>query len=100
VLLRALEPLEGVSDKTWGPGLLCRAMHVDRRLNGADLLGEELWIEQPRHGARVAIGRSARIGVDYAGVWARRPWRFFDRASCYVSTHRRRPTECRIASAS
>jgi len=99
VLLRALEPLEGIADKTWGPGLLCRAMQVDRRLNGADLLGRELWIEHPRRARRVAIGRSARIGVDYAGEWARRPWRFFDRASCYVSTIRRRPTECRPASA-
>ena len=97
VLLRALEPLDGITDKTWGPGLLCRAMHVDRRLNGADLLGAELWIERPRRAAPVAIGRSARIGVDYAGEWARRPWRFFDRASCYVSTIRRRPTECRPA---
>jgi DNA-3-methyladenine glycosylase len=99
VLLRALEPLDGITDKTWGPGLLCRAMHVDRRLNGADLRGRELWIERPRRTAAVAIGRSARIGVDYAGDWARRPWRFFDRASCYVSTLRRRPTECRPASA-
>lgn len=99
VLLRALEPLDGVTDKTWGPGLLCRAMHVDRRLNGVDLLGRELWIERPRRFARVSIGRSTRIGVDYAGEWARRPWRFFDRASCYVSTIKRRPTECRPASA-
>ena len=93
VLLRALEPLDGLKGKTSGPGLLCRAMHVDRRLNGADLLGRELWIERPARAARVAIGRSARIGVDYAGEWAQRPWRFFDRASCYVSTPRRRPTE-------
>ena len=99
VLLRALEPLDGVTDKTWGPGLLCRAMHVDRRLNGADLRGGELWIERPRRAPRVAVGRSTRIGVDYAGEWARRPWRFFDRASCYVSTIRRRPTECQPASA-
>ena len=100
VLLRAVEPLAGITDKTWGPGLLCRAMHVDRRLNGADLRGAELWIERPRRAAPVAIGRCTRIGVDYAGVWARRPWRFFDRASCYVSTSRRRPTECQPASVS
>jgi DNA-3-methyladenine glycosylase len=99
VLLRALEPLDGITDKTWGPGLLCRAMHVDRRLNGADLLGGELWIERPRRPARLSLGRSTRVGVDYAGEWARRPWRFFDRASCYVSTIRRRPTACRPASA-
>jgi DNA-3-methyladenine glycosylase len=99
VLLRALEPLAGLTDKTCGPGLLCRAMHVDRRLNGIDLLGEVLWIERPRRAPRVALGRSARIGVEYAGEWARRPWRFFDRASCYVSTLSRRPTECRPTSA-
>ena len=29
---------------------------------------------------------SARIGVDYAGDWALKPWRFFDRDSPYVST--------------
>ena len=32
------------------------------------------------------VARSARIGVDYAGDWALKPWRFFDRDSPYVST--------------
>jgi DNA-3-methyladenine glycosylase len=91
VLLRALEPLEGLSERTSGPGLLCRAMRIDRRLNGAGLLGEELWLERPARRQRLRIGRSPRIGVEYAGEWAARPWRFFDRASCYVSTVRRRP---------
>lgn len=92
VLLRALEPLEGLSERTSGPGLLCRAMRIDRRLNGADLLGGELWLERPARRQVLRIGRSPRIGVEYAGEWAARPWRFFDRASCYVSTVRRRPT--------
>ena len=87
VLLRALEPLAGLSARTWGPGLLCRALHIDRRLNGADLRGDELWLEYPRTPARaVRIARSTRIGVDYAGDWALRPWRFFDRDSPFVST--------------
>jgi DNA-3-methyladenine glycosylase len=87
VLLRALEPVEGISEKTWGPGLLCRAMGVDRALNGTDLCGDQLWLEQPRGSTpSVRIGTSPRIGVDYAGAWAKRPWRFFDRASPYVST--------------
>lgn len=88
VLLRALEPVTGVADKTWGPGLLCRAMGIDKRLNGTDLCGNVLWLERPaalsRRPPRVA--RSERIGVDYAGEWARRPWRFYDRDSRYVST--------------
>lgn len=87
VLLRALEPLDGITDRTWGPGLLCRAMHIDRRLNGVDLRGEVLWLEaRGARAPRPRIGRAARVGVDYAGDWARRPWRFFDRASAYVST--------------
>ena len=88
VLLRALEPITGLDDKTWGPGLLCRAMHIDKKLNGADLCGDALWLERPPASSRRTprIARSARIGVDYAGEWARRPWRFYDRDSRYVST--------------
>jgi len=87
VLLRALEPVAGITDKTWGPGLLCRAMSIDRNLNGADLCGQRLWLEHPSLPAPpVRIGTSTRIGVEYAGPWARRPWRFFDRGSSYVST--------------
>ncbi|HXN80210.1 MAG TPA: DNA-3-methyladenine glycosylase [Steroidobacteraceae bacterium] len=95
VLVRALEPLAGVSERTCGPGLLCRAMHIDRRLNGVDLLGDVLWLEQPpRRALPVRIGRSARIGVDYAGEWAARRWRFFERDSPYISGARaRRPRD-------
>jgi DNA-3-methyladenine glycosylase len=88
VLLRALEPVTGIADKTWGPGLLCRAMGIDRELNGVDLCGSVLWLERPPASRRppVRIARATRIGVDYAGEWARRPWRFYDRDSRYVST--------------
>ena len=87
VLLRALEPVEGISDKSWGPGLLCRAMGIDRALNGTDLCANRLWLERPHGGTpAVHIGTGPRIGVDYAGSWAKRPWRFFDRDSPYVST--------------
>lgn len=86
VLIRALEPVSNVRDKTWGPGLLCRAMHIDRKLSGTDLCGDTLWIEAAPRAERHSIGRSPRIGVDYAGTWADKPWRFFDRDSPYVST--------------
>lgn len=87
VLIRALEPVEGIDDKTWGPGLLCRAMHIDRSLNGADLRGARLWIERPGEPQRrVRVSRATRIGVDYSGEWAQRLWRFFATDSPYVST--------------
>jgi DNA-3-methyladenine glycosylase len=86
VLIRALEPISGVTQTTHGPGLLCRAMHIDRSLNSESLLGETLWIERPARYRPPRVSRSARIGVDYAGDWALRPWRFFDRDSPHVST--------------
>jgi len=99
VLLRALEPLDGLEERASGPGLLCRALHVDRRLNGVDLRGDVLWLEPPPPGAaRVHIARSTRIGVDYAGDWAKRQWRFFDRDSPFVSKATgRTPLRTRIA---
>jgi len=87
VLIRAAEPVAHIEESTWGPGLLCRALGIDRALNGVDLRGETLWIERPGAARpRPRIGSSARIGVDYARAWARRPWRFFDLDSPYVST--------------
>jgi DNA-3-methyladenine glycosylase len=90
VLLRALEPLENVATRTDGPGRLCRALAIDRSLNGARLDGSELWVE-PAERRDVEIASGPRIGVDYAGEWAQRPWRFWIRAAPRRSrTDRRR----------
>jgi DNA-3-methyladenine glycosylase len=89
VLIRAVEPLANIDVKTWGPGLLCKAMHIDRRLSGVDLCSHDshkLWIEAAPAVVRYKIARAPRIGVDYAGDWAHKPWRFFDHYSPYVST--------------
>ena len=86
VLLRALEPLNNIEHSTWGPGLLCKALHIDRTLNGADLCGNTLWLEEPKETRRHRIARAPRIGVDYAGDWAHKHWRFYDCNSPYVST--------------
>ena len=86
VLLRALEPVAGLTGRTCGPGLLCRAMRIDRRLNAVALSGDVLWLSPPAASARPArIGRATLIGVDYAGAWAQRRWRFFDRNSDCLS---------------
>src|SRR5271170_4780359 len=44
VLLRAIEPVKNVEGRTCGPGLLCRAMKIDRGLNAQDLLSEKFYI--------------------------------------------------------
>lgn len=75
VLIRAVEIDGELID---GPGRLCRALQIDRRLNRVDLTsGESLWFEDRRvlvKGGDVVA--HPRIGVDYAGEWAKKPWRF------------------------
>ena len=97
VLVRALEPVEGVElmrrrrrgvaprDLTSGPGKLCIALGIDRRLDGADLLGDRIWLEAGRRVRPAAIAAGPRVGIDYALEWAARPWRFWLRGNPFVS---------------
>jgi DNA-3-methyladenine glycosylase len=75
VLIRAIEIDGELID---GPGRLCRALQIDRRLNRVDLTtGEFIWFED--RGVLVEkgdVGSHPRVGVDYAGEWAKKPWRF------------------------
>ena len=90
VLIRALEPIDGVSlmrqrrgratEAVWslcrGPGSLCRALGITRGEDGDDLTTGPLRIlDAPGIPGR-SIVRTPRIGVDYAGTDAQRPWRF------------------------
>jgi DNA-3-methyladenine glycosylase len=85
VLLRALEPVANLEGRTQGPGLLCRAMGIDRARNAHDLLGDELYIAEVRGDPPPRIVKRPRIGVDYAGHWARRLLRFYVRGNPNVS---------------
>jgi DNA-3-methyladenine glycosylase len=84
VLLRALEPVANIEGRTRGPGLLCRALHIDRRHNGVDLLGDTLFV-CAGDATPVRIVKRPRVGVDYAGHWARRLLRFYVKGSPFVS---------------
>jgi len=69
----------GLKEKDWasGPGRVCVALGIAMHHNRHDLLGETIWIED--RGIQVPsreIKRTPRIGVDYAGSWALKPWRF------------------------
>ena len=100
VLIRALEPDEGKtvmlrnrrkgnanvteSILTDGPGKLCQALGIDKRLNEADLTGSAIWIER---GAKVPasdIASSARVGIQRG---REHQWRFYIKDSSFVSAH-------------
>ena len=97
VLIRALEPLRGLElmarrrrraaesrELTSGPGKLTQALAITGADYGRDLCRGSLFLEAAdRPVAR--IGRSPRIHVDYAGAWAARPWRFYERGNRFVS---------------
>lgn len=97
VLIRAVEPVEGIEvmrerrggmkDKnlTSGPGKLCIALGIDRGLNGADLAGTEIWVEKYRQVRDEEIAVGKRIGIDYAGEDAEKPWRFWVAGNQFVS---------------
>ena len=101
VLLRALEPTEGLdamhaarprakrdADLCSGPAKLCQALAIDRRLDGVALTAPgPLFIERVRQRTlpNAAIAAAPRIGVDYAGAWAARPLRFYVRGNPHVS---------------
>ena len=75
VLIRAIE-IDGVLID--GPGRLCRELDIDLALNRFDLTtGKRLWFEDRGETIRRGmLGTFPRIGVDYAGTWAQKPWRF------------------------
>jgi DNA-3-methyladenine glycosylase len=73
---------------TSGPGKLTQALGISsKKHNGLDLtVGKVLWVED--HGENVAPRDSVaapRIGVAYAGAWAKKPWRFYIRGNAFVS---------------
>jgi DNA-3-methyladenine glycosylase len=101
VLLRALEPVAGVDlmrarrgrandhdhRLASGPARLCQAMAVDRSFDGHDLIARDrLWLaggEETIGDESVASG--PRVGVDYAGDWSSRSWRFWLAGNASVS---------------
>jgi len=105
VLIRAVEPLEGLEymslnrynlpledltpsklrNLTRGPGRLCNAMNIDLSLNGASLLGPEIFIEEPAAHEEFTIASSPRINISYAQEAVSYPWRFYIEGNRYVS---------------
>lgn len=98
VLIRALEP-EGIHDapsgrelrelrkRTAGPGRLCRWLELDKSFDREDVTkSRRLWLEDGSGSVpRRRITKARRVGIDYAGQWARRLYRFYIRDNPFVS---------------
>jgi DNA-3-methyladenine glycosylase len=119
VLLRALEPVEGVElmrglrgtkkarladsptptppralkdrDVASGPGRLCQALAIGRELNGEDLTtSPRLWIERGEAFSPRALVRTTRIGISSAEEWVDRPLRWYVRGNVHVSVREKK----------
>lgn len=101
VLIRALEPLDGLSTMlerrglskpekrvTMGPGSLSKAMGITRELYGKLLVPGKVWLEWGERLPDEKVKTGPRIGVDYAGEDAKLPWRFWEANNGYVSRPR------------
>lgn len=99
-LIRGIEPVEGIDimrerrgtmpDKnlTSGPGKLTIAFDIDRSMNGEDLLGGRVWLEDYKTFSNDEVATGKRIGIDYAAEYAEKPWRFWVRGNQYVSRNK------------
>lgn len=101
ILIRAIEPLEGVElmmqrrnmsvlhhRLTAGPGALSVALGLNVGLSGTDMLQKDsaIWIEDRRIAfSKNQITASPRVGVSYAGEWAQKSWRFRVKGNAWVS---------------
>ena len=86
VLIRAVAPLVGLPDDPSvgrGPGKVTKALALDRRHDRRDLARGQLYVARALTPPRIA--RGPRIGVAYAGAWAKRPLRFWWRDHPAVS---------------
>ena len=99
VLIRAIEPIEGIDTMlerrgmetlqpriTAGPGVLSQALGITRKHSGMNLQGPEIWVEN--RGILIPptdLIAGSRVGVSYAGEDALLPYRFSVRGNPYVS---------------
>lgn len=104
VLIRAVEPVDGfdfiaenrykkpyeqltknqIKGLTNGPGKLCKALLIDKSLNGEDLCGNKLYVTEGEN-ERFNIVSAKRIGIDYAEDAKDFLWRFYIENNKYVS---------------
>jgi len=98
ILIRALEPVEGIEEMvanrggrnghflTSGPAKITEAFGIDGKINRADLIGDLVWIEDRGGVVKPSqIVATKRIGVNYAGKWKDKKLRFYIKGSEFIS---------------
>lgn len=104
VLVRALEPVEGLEEMARlrgatarkaelaptslcsGPAKLCQALGIDKADNMIDMVeSDALWLERGRRVPTASILRGARIGIRECGEWEKAPLRFWVKGNPHVS---------------
>jgi DNA-3-methyladenine glycosylase len=85
VLIRAVEPVTKSRIRPAGPGKVCQFYKIDKRYNGTDMCGRTFWIEQKGSTKNISIVRTKRVGVDYAGAYRHKRWRFYIKGNEFVS---------------
>lgn len=88
ILIRALDPIKNIKIKTNGPGKLCHALRIDKKLNGENLIfSNKLYlVKNPKEKIRnTQIVLAKRIGIDYAGKFKHKLWRFYLKNNKFVS---------------
>ena len=106
VLIRALQPVKGeevmakhrgaprgkVANLTNGPSKLCIAMGITKSQNKTDLTNPPLYIRDALSVPQKDIVETTRIGVNYAGEWKNKLWRFYIKGNSFVSVKKRELT--------
>lgn len=100
VLIRALEPVQGITGATNGPARLTKALGINLTHKGLDATGTDLYLEdrgdkindiasdastEPASKQSFEVVETTRIGIDYAGEYSKKPWRFYIRDNKFVS---------------
>ena len=87
VLIRAAEPTQDLLHSATGPGNLTKAFAIGLHHNRIDLCdrGGELFIAPPLEGDEPKLWKSPRVGVEYAGPWAKALLRYCDASSASIS---------------
>lgn len=98
VLIRSLEPVEGIelmkksrgqntiNNLTTGPGKLCQALSITKEHNNLDATKTSmLYIRKGTHIKPSQIVKKKRIGIDYAGAYKDKLWRFYIKNNNFIS---------------